>query len=374
MSYNKIIYKQDSSKKIRFLQVQVLGENEGELFQISGVLNTDKPITHTKICKPKNVGRSNETTGSEQAIKEAEALIKDKLTKGYFNSIKEAESEEVILPQLAKDYKKESHKIKWNEDIIFVQPKLDGMRCLAHIKSNTEIILISRDGKVINNMLHIETDLMKLACSLNQNHFPHILDGELYVHGEDFQTNMEYIKKYRKGKTEKIQFHIYDKINPEDFSNRVGSLAFIEGLSRALNLKSLSFVQSHKIMSENNLKIAHEAYLKCGYEGTMVRYGNSQYKINGRSSGLLKYKDFQDIACKIVEIGPAKQRSEWARPVVEYNGKRFACGLKMSHEAREEMLLNKENYIGKIAEVRYFEMSQDSIPRFPIIFGIRLDK
>lgn len=374
MEYNKTIYKKDTKSKIRFLTIET---NKGSLRQYSGILGTTSPILHEKVCKGKNIGKSNETTSEQQSIKEAESLYTDKLTKGYFNTIEEAESEEVILPMLAKSYKDEKHKLDYDDIIncqIFVQAKLDGMRCLAHINSPSEVILKSREGKVIENMMHIETDLMRLATRLNPRAFPHIIDGELYVHGEDFQTNMEGIKKYRKGITEKIQFHIYDKINPENYRDRKASLSLIEGLAKGLHLKYLDFVQSYQVTSEDMLKKAHEGFLKCGYEGTIIRLGRGMYKVNGRSSELLKYKDFQDIACKIVDIGPAKQRPEWARPVVEYNGKRFACGLKMNHEARKEMLTNKENYIGKVAEVRYFEMSQDNIPRFPVIVGIRLDK
>lgn len=374
MEYNKTIWKKDTKSKIRFLTIEA---NTGYLRQYSGIVGTSNPIMHEKLCKGKNIGRSNETKPEEQAVKEADALYKDKLTKGYFDTIEEAENGEVILPMLAKSYKDEKHKLDYDDIIncqMFAQAKLDGMRCLAHINSSTEVILKSRDGKVIDTMMHIETDLMKLATRLNPKAFPHIIDGELYIHGEDFQTNMESIKKYRKGITEKVHFHIYDKINPEDYQGRRGSLAFISGFARALKLKSLEFVPSYQITSESMLKKAHEGFLKLGYEGTMIRLGKGMYKVNGRSSELLKYKDFQDIACKIVDIGPAKQRPEWARPVVEYNGKRFACGLKMSHEARKEMLINKENYIGKISEVRFFEFSQDGIPRFPVIVGIRLDK
>lgn len=371
MGYNKTIYKKDTKEKLRFLTIEA---NTGYLRQHSGIVGTSNPIMHEKLCKGKNIGRSNETKPEEQAIKEADALYKDKLTKGYFNTIEEAESEIVILPMLAKSYKDEKHKIDWNSDVIFAQAKLDGMRCLAHINSLTKIILKSRDGKVIDTMMHIETDLMRLATRLNPNMFPHIIDGELYVHGEDFQTNMECIKKYRKGITERVQFHIYDKINPESYTNRRGSLSFIYGLAKGLKLKSLDFVPSYLIQSESALNTAHEGFLACGYEGTMLRLGKGMYKVNGRSSELLKYKDFQDIACKIVDIGPAKQRPTWARPVVEYNGKQFACGLKMSHTAREEMLTNKEDYIGKIAEVRIFEFTNDGLGRFPVVVGIRLDK
>ena len=46
----------------------------------------------------------------------------------------------------------------------------------------------------------------------------------------------------------------------------------------------------------------------------------------------------------------------------------------MSHQEKEEMLSNKDEYIGKTAEIRYFEESEDGIPRFPVMVGIRLDK
>jgi len=35
---------------------------------------------------------------------------------------------------------------------------------------------------------------------------------------------------------------------------------------------------------------------------------------------------------------------------------------------------NKEEYIGKKAEVRYFETTDDGSLRFPVFCGIRLDK
>ena len=130
------------------------------------------------------------------------------------------------------------------------------------------------------------------------------------------------------------------------------------------------------------LKTAHKAYLKCGYEGTMIRRGNSIYKVNGRSSGLLKYKDFQDIALVIKDIVPCKVETEWGEPIFEWKGATshrlgkdiLGAGTKMSHDQRKDLLINKHKYIGKTAELRFFEYSNKGVPRFPIMHGIRLDK
>ena len=60
--------------------------------------------------------------------------------------------------------------------------------------------------------------------------------------------------------------------------------------------------------------------------------------------------------------------------ICEHNGITFGCGMKFPHKFREEVLINKEYYIGKTAEIRFFEYTEDGIPRFPVAVGIRLDK
>ena len=381
---NKTIYKLDTNKNIRFLTIQIL-ENSypDEIIQISGIEGTENPVYHTKKCNPKNVGKKNETSASEQALKEAEAIIKDKLTKGYFEDKSLLGSCDYKLPMLAKEYKSEKHKINYEKEFIYVQPKLDGMRCLAHIYSENDVKLYSRGGKEIKNMNHIVEDLKSLAPALRSDGFPHILDGELYVHGEDFQTNMEFIKTYTPNLTERIQFNIYDKINVEEtFHFRMHGLKFIEGVASALKLNSLYFIQSHAINNEDELKSFHKGYLKVGYEGTMIRLGDSLYKENSRSSGLLKYKDFQDIAIVIKDIIPCKVMTDWGEPIFDWPGAKghrygeniLGSNTKLSHAMREEILKNKHLYVGKTAEVRFFEYSNTGVPRFPVMVGIRLDK
>ena len=118
------------------------------------------------------------------------------------------------------------------------------------------------------------------------------------------------------------------------------------------------------------MKKFHSQAVSDGYEGSMVRWGDDVYKVNGRSSYLLKYKDFLDTTATIINIIPAEQRPEWGVPV--FDG--FKAGVKLSHEERVELLQNKDEYIGKTAELRYFELTDDGKPRFGVMVGIRLDK
>lgn len=350
-----ILYKKDTKGKTRYLEIRT---ELADLVQISGVVGTDNPVEHRKTCKGKNVGRSNETTPFDQALLEMNSKLKDKLAEGYFSTQGEAETESVILPMLAKDYKTECHKIDWTKKV-FIQPKLDGMRCLAHVKDGI-VTLVSRDGKIIENMKHITDSLALLKTNV-------ILDGELYCHGRSFQENMKLIKKYRQGETEYVQFHIYDMVSDLPFNKRKVR-PFIEV---TMNTKEVS---TYEIKNEVDLKYWHARFLNEGYEGSIIRHGDEPYKVNGRSSNLLKYKDFLDIACEIIDVEPAEQRPEWGIPILEHEGRRFRAGMKYSHLERIEFLTNKANYIGKTAEIRFFEYSDEGVPRFPVMVGIRLDK
>lgn len=357
----KTIYKKDSSGKNRFITIKAIGDT---ITQKSGVVGSDKAVTHTKETTPKNIGRSNETSAEEQAILEVESFIKDKLTKGYFLSLNEVDNEVVILPQLAKDYFKEKKKVLYGKDKIVVQAKLDGMRCLAFVKATGEVKLISRAGKPIENMMHIEKQLSKLGMDI-------ILDGELYVFGENFQTNMSYVKKYYEGKSERIIFNVYDVYDDV--------LPYIER-TKVLNLVNSPSVQRlpyFEVYNEDEVVSYFEQFVREGYEGLMVKISKSGYKSNARVSELLKYKKFIDIQLPILDIIPADQRPDWGIPIYHWEGAKdniLKSNTKMSHEQRIDLLANKEEYIGKMGEVRFFEYSDYGVPRFPVTVGIRLDK
>ena len=142
------------------------------------------------------------------------------------------------------------------------------------------------------------------------------------------------------------------------------------------DLKYIEIVPTILIKDFEELKSLHAKALRMGYEGTIVRWGDAGYKSNSRSSNLLKYKDFQDLTCLIVDVIPSVKRPEQGQFICEFTEKNveFGCGMKFSHKEREEILTNATDYIGKTAEIRFFEYSEDGIPRFPVCVGIRLDK
>lgn len=353
------LYKKDSKGKIRFFTIVTEGS---EIVQQSGIVGTDSPVEHRKTAKAKNVGRSNETTPEEQAISEAESTISKKLDKGYFDTKDEAENEEVILPMLAKSFDKHEKKVDWDSGPV-AQPKLDGMRCLCVIRSGS-VKLLSRGGKEIETMEHIKDDMKGLNDM--------VLDGELYAHGESFQENMKLIKKYRPGESEYVKLHAYDIISDESFKTRYQKLTKISS-----TLSEVRLVENKVVYSKEELQEIHGIFLNEGYEGSILRHSDKGYKVNGRCDSLLKFKDFIDIALPIMDIVPGDQRPEEGYPTFYWEGAvddTLTTGMKFSHEERKEFLRNKDKYIGKTAEIRFFEYSDTGVPRFPVCVGLRLDK
>ena len=77
-----IIYKVDSSQKLRFVEIYAEGPY---VISKSGIVGSDKAVTSQYLAEAKNVGRSNETTPEAQAILEAESALTQKLNKDYYD-------------------------------------------------------------------------------------------------------------------------------------------------------------------------------------------------------------------------------------------------------------------------------------------------
>lgn len=358
-----ILYKKDTSWKIRFLSITSAW---ADVVQVSWVLNTISPITAVRTCKGKNIGRSNETTPQVQAEKEVESLIKDKLTKWYFLTQEEVEQEEVILPMLAKDFNKEKEKIDWSN--CYTQPKLDWMRALVKIK-NWVVTIWSRQGKEITTCPHIIDWFTNWAEEFKIE--DKILDWELYAHWFTFQENMEMVKKYREGRTDKfVKFHMYDRVWNVPFKWR-----FLLDMDLVWLPSICKVVCTTWVNSIDKLKTLHSKNIEDWYEGTIVRWGNEGYKPNWRSSNLLKYKDFLDLTATIIDVEPSDARpTQWVMVCENENWERFKASLKFSFEERERILREKNSYIWRTAEIRFFEYTDGGLPRFPVCVGFRLDK
>lgn len=338
-----------------------LDQPEAEILVEHGRVGGKLQLSVVRVAEGKNLGRANETSPWDQAVSEAEAKWKKQLDKGYATSHGGAEMD--LKPMLAHDYQKHKEKVDYYE--AFVQPKLDGVRCLAYRESATNVRLISRQGKDFTGLNHLREDL-KGVLEIGQ-----VFDGELYVHGRPFQEIISLVKKAQEGSKE-LQYHVYDLVSPEPFPQRTRSLYQAIG---QFNVGRIRYVTTSRCMSPQELEDWHRDYVQLGYEGVMLRWGNEPYKSGYRSGHLLKVKAFLEEEFDIVKVVDGKGKFE-GRAIFQCRteaGAQFEAVPRGSDGLRREYYERREELRGKRLTVRFFEWTTSSppVPRFPVAIGVR---
>jgi DNA ligase-1 len=325
-----------------------------------GVFNGEMQIS-TKEATPKNVGRSNETTAEQQAILEAQSLYQFKLDRKYSKTQEEAQ-EPLLLPMLAKD---DLNKIKYP---CYVQPKLDGVRCLAFWEDG-RIKLISRSGKEWTVPKHINEQVAKVLPKDS------MFDGELYIHGKSCQTITSYVKKWRDDDTLLVNYFIYDMPvfmgdESESFEARMSHLEYLL-TSHPLRPcpPALKYVSTLKAESEKDVKEFETQCVEDGYEGAIARNTDGRYIFGYRSNDLIKIKTFQDAEFEVIGCRDGVGKFEGCAVFTCKNDKNdltFECTLATSMLEKAIMFQEREKYIGQLLTVKFFDRTDDGLPRFPV--------
>ena len=257
---------------------------------------------------------------------------------------------------------------KYNEDKAhypaFIQPKLDGVRCLFTAKG-----AFSRANNQFMNVDHIEQAL-KPFFAKNPTA---ILDGELYNHGlkDDFEKIISLVKKKKPTDNDKaeaaelVQYHVYDvasmTIAPYSLRfNFIQDLTYTYPICKVDTQVALDFDEALKM---------HKKNLKLGYEGSIYRSFEGRYK-GTRSWDLMKFKDFHDDEATIVgyDIGQGKREGTLGKFIMmDDDGNTFGCppGKGYNYKDLANMLNNITDYIGERATFTYFERTKAGSYRHP---------
>ena len=334
-----------------------------------------------KKCMPKNVGKKNATTCETQAMVEAESLHKFKLTRKYSLTPEEAQIP-LMLPMLAHKFDKKKHTGQY-----FVQPKLDGVRCIARWV-NDKVVLFSRQGKIYD-VKHISDELEKFLGKDD------VFDGELYIHGMQLQSQISLVKKSQPDSL-KINYWVYDMpiVDSDDslgFNQRQQALnkifnSYYEQFSNAtpeeiatrkpqLDARiNIVEVETFLLENLNDVNYYLEKFVAEGFEGAILRGINSQYLWGYRSDELLKVKTFQDAEFEIVDIIEGEGKMTGCAIFVcknNVNDLTFKAVPKMTMEDRAKIWNNRVDYVRKFITVKYFDRTEDLIPRFPVALCVR---
>lgn len=115
--------------------------------------------------------------------------------------------------------------------------------------------------------------------------------------------------------------------------------------------------------------------MKEGYEGTMVR-ADKPYQFK-RTDFLSKIKEMHTMDCEVigVEEGRNSLRGKMGHIVVKQeNGKECGVGSGFTQEKRQHVWDHEDLYVGRIAEIKYQELTDAGIMRFPTFVRWRDDK
>jgi len=395
------LYKRTTTGATQSWEIEI---EENKFRTISGQLDGKKITNNWTTCEGKNVGKKNETSGAEQALKEAEAKHQKKRDKGYRLDVDNIDVKKFYTPMLAQDFKNKLRRKEVMTEIgsekdnttgygnaVFSQPKLDGIRCIAMREG-----LFTRTGKPITAVPHIHEALEPFF-----EKYPNAtLDGELYNHAykDDFNKIIHLVRKqnlteeHLAESKKMIQYHIYDApvigesigvahscLTEKDlFSDRTSVLDAqfanlgIDGRSLHGEPNPLVIVETTEVNSREHLDELYADYVEVGYEGQMIRL-DAPYE-NKRSPKLLKRKEFIDEEYEI--LGYEEGKGNRAGTVKHFkfkskDGKGFSSNIKGTFEYMAELLERGDELVGKQATVKYFNLTPDGVPRFPYVIGIR---
>ena len=273
----------------------------------------------------------------------------------------------MIKPMLA--HKVGKKEVDWSAKN-FIQPKLDGVRCIF-----TKDGAYSRTGKPFKNVAHLEEDLEDFFKKYPDT----VLDGELYNHAlkRDFEKIISLVRKQKPTDEDRfeagnlVQYHVYDVItslNPT-YETRYNMLR--------MNLpiyKTMTLIANTTVDSMEEAKMLHDVHLAQGYEGSMLRT-NGFYE-HKRSYNLQKFKDFHDTEATITgyEEGKGKRQGTLGKFLMtDDEGIQFGCppGKGYTYKDLANMLLNIHDYIGQRATFTYFQRTQAGSYRHPLFKTLR---
>jgi DNA ligase-1 len=440
------LYAQDKNGKIKVWTAAVLvnsshpSDGGGSVTSriTHGYINGKQQVAYRDCEAGKNIGRSNETTPLEQCISETRRKWTDKKEKEAYTETKPADCGEgygdisgndydadedaggggesaiipagPFLPMLAQtfdpaDIAAGTKKKKVIKFPCFVQPKLDGLRCVSYMTRTandvTAVALQSRTGAFFTGLPHIAAALRPYLSQ----HPNIVIDGELYTDQMPFEELAGLIKKKKITESDvtrlkKVKYHVYDIYNHSQhdmpYSERMGLLAaavrrcgcvandtsMAGAASSGRMLRSAAttvvatddaaaavvLVRTEKVAVLSEFRQLFAEFVEAGYEGIMLRNAAGVYHANYRSNDLQKYKEFMEDEYRIIDFTQGEGRDAGAVIWVceTADGKEFSVRPRGTMEQRGAWFNDGGSYIGKNLTVVYQELTEEGKPRFPI--------
>ena len=245
----------------------------------------------------------------------------------------------------------------WNGDLdpsgYLLSEKLDGVRAFFDGKH-----FYSRNGNRFAAPEWFTRDLPNTP-----------LDGELWIGRKQFQLTVSVVRRSDASELWRdVQYLIFDAPTlAHPFEQRIQAVTELIQTHRPQYAQALgqTVCQNRKHLEDVLTRI--EAL---GGEGLMLRRPGSLY-VPRRSDTLLKVKSFLDCEASVIGHEPGKGRHKGrlgALTVELANGTRCQVGTGFTDAQRDQ-----PPSIGTVIRLKYQELTDGGVPRFPVFAGVRSD-
>ena len=256
---------------------------------------------------------------------------------------------------------------------VFMQPKLDGVRCLIQYDKKLGVTAWSRTGKQWKNIMHITKSLEKWFQS-NQTT---VLDGELYNHDlrDDFEQIISIVRRQNPDdidmleSQDMVQFHCYDIIHPTNSAFEERN-RFIRCCVPETNY--VKHVPTNLVDDDTKAQAYHRINLENGYEGSILRTNDLYHQ--KRTHSLRKFKDFQDDEALILDWveGLGKRAGTIGKFMAQdVDGNLFGMPVMDKFKYLQDNFEEMKTWVGKFATFTYFERTKAGSYRHPLFKCIR---
>lgn len=313
-----------------------------------------KTQSYLTTCSPKNIGKANETSGAEQAIKEAQAVWESKLKKGYTQTCGTHATSQ--LPMRVKCYQDQIKNVVFP---CYSTPKLNGVNATFTLTDNT-LILTSRGGELYPFLPHLESDIRHILTVLKTDR----IAGELYIHGAHLQDITSYVKS-QKPESSLLEFHIFDLPNvPGTYEQRLKVLQTIKPTS-FVKLIPPTLCHSHSDIDSH-----FTLCTSCGFEGTVIYNASALYEYNIRSSNIFKYKQAQSAEYQVIAY--TTDKSGFPLLICKVTDDlTFTVKPSGTAEQRIQLLNLLPTKLGEYYTVEYETFSKNGTPLKPVGIAFR---
>lgn len=239
---------------------------------------------------------------------------------------------------------------------VWIEPKLDGLRCIA-IKSSGKCTLYTRNGNEIDTLPRIKSAIE--ASKLDN----FVLDGEAI--GKDWSETDSVIMSRKHAKDDAdIVFNVFDAMSLEDWKSNltnhfIARRTFASGQVSNIGNQSIKIVEHGSVVNnEQELLQKYHEHCALGYEGSMVKILAVPYSF-GRSSVIMKLKPVATIEGVIkghfeARVGTKREGLFGGFFVEVRDGVTTRVGSGMSDKLKAEIQLNgPETYIGRVVECKF---------------------